>query len=134
MPMIDVYSPEGLVAEVDRRGLAEELTTALLRAEHAPDAEVYRHNTAAYLHTLPPSAVHTAATDQARVVRVQVITPPGGLDRDGQRQFVAEATGIVAKYAAGAPTWVILTEAAEGGWGIGGRALGKAEFAALRPR
>jgi hypothetical protein len=29
-------------------------------------------------------------------------------------------------------TWVILTEAAEGGWGIGGRALGKAEFAALR--
>jgi len=28
-------------------------------------------------------------------------------------------------------TWVLLTEAAEGGWGLAGTALGKPEFAAL---
>jgi phenylpyruvate tautomerase PptA (4-oxalocrotonate tautomerase family) len=28
-------------------------------------------------------------------------------------------------------TWVLLTEAAEGGWGLAGTAFGKPEFAAL---
>jgi phenylpyruvate tautomerase PptA (4-oxalocrotonate tautomerase family) len=64
-----------------------------------------------------------------------VLTPPAALNRDGQRQLVAEATEIVAKVA-GDPsqagrTWVLLTEAAEGGWGIAGTAFGRAEFAAL---
>jgi phenylpyruvate tautomerase PptA (4-oxalocrotonate tautomerase family) len=59
------------------------------------------------------------------------------LDRAAQRQFVARATEIVAEVA-GDPTqagrtWVFLTEAAEGGWGIGGIAFGREEFAALRP-
>ncbi len=59
----------------------------------------------------------------------------GGLSRDGQRQLVAEATQIVARIA-GDPsqasrTWVLLTEAAEGGWGIAGTAFGREEFAAL---
>ena len=31
-------------------------------------------------------------------------------------------------------TWVLLTEAAEGGWGIAGSAFGKEEFAALAAR
>jgi len=31
-------------------------------------------------------------------------------------------------------TWVILTEAAEGGWGLSGTAFGRAEFAALAAR
>jgi phenylpyruvate tautomerase PptA (4-oxalocrotonate tautomerase family) len=48
---------------------------------------------------------------------------------------VAEATEIVARIS-GDPsqagrTWVLLTEAAEGGWGIAGTALGREEFAAL---
>jgi hypothetical protein len=30
-----------------------------------------------------------------------------------------------------ARTWVLLTEAAEGGWGIAGAAFGRDEFAAL---
>ena len=57
------------------------------------------------------------------------------LNRDGQKQLVAEATQIVARIA-GDPsqttrTWVLLTEAAEGGWGIAGTAFGREEFAAL---
>jgi phenylpyruvate tautomerase PptA (4-oxalocrotonate tautomerase family) len=74
-----------------------------------------------------------------RTVRVQVITPPGAFKREGQRQLVSEATTIVAKVA-GDPsqaerTWVLLTEAAEGGWGIAGTAFGREEFVSLlRPK
>lgn len=136
MPMIDVYAPDGLFPAGTERRLAEELTLALLRAEGAPAAGPYMDNTAAYVHALPDSAVHTAATSGARTVRVQVLTPPGALTRDGQRAFVAEATGIVASLSGDQSqrerTWVLLTEAAEGGWGIGGVAFGQTEFAAAR--
>ncbi len=137
MPMIDVYAPDDLFPQGTDHKLAEELTLALLRAEGVPNpTEFHLNNTAAYIHRLPLSAVHTAASDQARTVRVQVITPPGAFKREGQKQLVAEATEIIAKVS-GDPsqskrTWVLLTEAAEGGWGIGGTAFGREEFIALR--
>jgi phenylpyruvate tautomerase PptA (4-oxalocrotonate tautomerase family) len=136
MPAIDVYAPQGLLPAGSERPLARALTEALLEAEGAPLADPYLENTAAYLHELPPAAVHTAGTDRARTVRVQVLTPPGVLDRAAQQRFVARATEIVADIS-GDPTqagrtWVFLTEAAEGGWGISGFAFGKEEFAALR--
>ena len=87
------------------------------------------------MHRLPTTAVHTAQTASARTVRVQVLTPPGALNRAGQKRLVAEVTGIVAKISGdpsqSARTWVLLTEAAEGGWGLAGTAFGRAEFAAL---
>src|SRR2546426_8649196 len=136
MPMIDVYAPADLFPAGTDRTLAEELTGALLRAEGvtAPSS-LHLDNTAAYVHRLPTTGVHTAGTASARTVRVQVLTPPGALNRAGQRSFVADATAIVARIA-GDPTqttrtWVLLTEAAEGGWGIGGTAFGREEFAAL---
>ncbi|TMD31045.1 MAG: 4-oxalocrotonate tautomerase [Chloroflexi bacterium] len=136
MPMIDVYAAADLFPEGADRALAEELTGALLRAEGvtAP-GPAHLNNTGAYIHRMPASTVHTAATDSARTVRVQVITPPGVLTRDGQRRLVADATEIVARIA-GDPsqagrTWVLLSEAAEGGWGIAGTAFGREEFAAL---
>lgn len=139
MPMIDVYAPEDLFPAGTDRQLAEKLTAALLRAEGvAEPGPALLHNTAAYVHRLPPDAVHTAATGSARTVRVQVLTPPGALDRDAQKALVAEATEIVATVA-GDPsqatrTWVLLTEAAEGGWGIAGTAYATADFAAATTR
>ena len=57
------------------------------------------------------------------------------LSREGQKQLVADVTQIVARIAGdpsqGGRTWVLLTEAAEGGWGIAGTAFGREEFAAL---
>jgi phenylpyruvate tautomerase PptA (4-oxalocrotonate tautomerase family) len=92
-------------------------------------------NTAAFIHRLPATAISTAGAGSARSVRVQIITPPGSLNREGQRQITREATEIVAEIAgASVPTWVILTEAAEGGWGIAGTAFGVEEFAALARR
>ena len=136
MPMIDVYAAADLFPVGTDRALAAELTAALLRAEGvAEPGPAHTNNTAAYIHRMPASTVHTAATDQARTVRVQVITPPAALTRDGQRQLVKDATEIVTRIA-GDPsqagrTWVLLTEAAEGGWGIAGTAFGREEFAKL---
>ena len=135
MPMIDVYAPDDLFPAGTDRQLAEELTSALLRAESVttPSA-AHLANTAAYIHHLDPRAVHTAGTRSARTVRVQVLTPPGALNRTDQKTLIAEATEIVARIA-GDPTqsgrtWVLLTEAAEGGWRIAGRVFGREEFAA----
>ncbi len=45
----------------------------------------------------------------------------------------AAADGVAtAAGARAARTWVLLTEAAEGGWGVAGVALGRDEFTALR--
>jgi len=136
MPMIDVYAASDLFPEGSDRTLAAELTAALLRAEGvATPQAAHLDNTGAYIHRMPASAVHTAGTDAARTVRVQVITPPAALSREGQKQLVAEATEIVARITGdpsqAARTWVLLSEAAEGGWGIAGTAFGREEFAAL---
>jgi phenylpyruvate tautomerase PptA (4-oxalocrotonate tautomerase family) len=139
MPMIDVYAVADLFPASADRSLGEQLTAALLRAEGvANPGPLHLNNTGAYIHRLPSSAVNTAASGAARTVRVQVLTPPGVLSRSAQKQLVAEVTEIVARVA-GDPsqaqrTWVLLTEAAEGGWGIAGTAFGKEEFAALAAR
>ncbi|HEV8049206.1 MAG TPA: hypothetical protein VGP88_01290 [Thermoplasmata archaeon] len=136
MPMIDVYAAADLFPAGSDRGLAAELTAAVLRAEGvATPGPFHTNNTAAYIHRMDPKTVHTAATDSARTVRVQIITPPGAPTRAGQNQLVREVTDIVTKIS-GDPgqasrTWVLLTEAAEGGWGLAGTAFGREEFAGL---
>lgn len=134
MPMIDVYAPADIFpADADEQ-LGNELALAVLRAEGVASPVPFQtNNTAAFVHRLP--IVSTAAQPSARAVRVQIITPPGSLNRDGQKQITKEATEIVARIA-GDPslaerTWVILTIAAEGGWGIAGTAYGQEEFGAL---
>ena len=139
MPMIDVYAPASLFpADADEK-LIDELTHAVLRAEGvATPGPFHLENTAAFVHRLPASAVGTAAHQPAPVVRLQIVTPPGALSREGQRQITREATEIVARLSGDASqagrTWVILTEAAEGGWGIAGTAFGKPEFSELARR
>ena len=136
MPMIDVYAPSDLLPSGTDRRIGEDLTRAVLRAEgvSAP-GPFHLENTAAFIHRMDPSAIQTAAQASARAIRVQIVTPPAALTRSGQKQLVQEVTAILAD-ACGDPTqarrtWVLLTEAAEGGWGIAGTAYGREEFAAL---
>lgn len=136
MPMIDVYAAADLFPADTDRAIGEALTLAVLRAEGvAAPGPLHTNNTAAYIHRMPADAVQTAATASARTVRIQIITPPGSLNREGQKQIVKEATEIVAKISGDptlpARTWVLLTEAVEGGWGMFGTAFGKEEFAGL---
>ena len=65
---------------------------------------------------------------------MQVLTNAGALDRDKQLAVVERLTALVAE-AAGDPglaerTWVLLTEAPEGGWGLWGHAHTNAELVA----
>ena len=136
MPMIDVYAPSDLLPSGTERRIGEDLTRAVLRAEgvSAP-GPFHLENTAAFIHRMDPSAIQTAAQASARTIRVQIVTPPAALTRSGQKQLVQDVTAILADVC-GDPsqakrTWVLLTEAAEGGWGIAGTAYGRQEFAAL---
>src|SRR5437660_4823954 len=104
MPMIDVYAPADLFPAGTDGLLGKELTMAVLRAEGvATRGPFHLNNTAAFIHLMVPHAVHTAATNSARTVRVQVITPPAALNRGGQKQLVKEITEIVTKVS-GDPT------------------------------
>src|SRR3989442_13121807 len=104
MPMIDIYAPADLFPAGTEGLLGKELTMAVLRAEGvATPGPFHLNNTAAFVHLMDPHAVHTAATNSARSVRVQVITPPAALTREGQKQLVKEITEIVTKVS-GDPT------------------------------
>jgi phenylpyruvate tautomerase PptA (4-oxalocrotonate tautomerase family) len=131
MPMIDVYAAAGTFG--DRHSLAVELATALMTIEEVPNIPMFRKNTAAFVHELPSEALSNVDGDSASV-RVQVLTNAGALDRDKQLAVVERLTAIVAE-AAGDPsqvgrTWVLLTEAPDGGWGLAGHANTNAELVA----
>ena len=131
MPMIDVYAAVGTFAE--KHKLAQDLANAVMRWEKVPPINLFRKNTAAFIHDLPPEAMSNAAGD-SNYVRVQVLTPVGVLDREKQIGVVRELTDIVAA-AAKDPTlpgrtWVLITESPEGGWGINGHANTGADIVA----
>lgn len=123
MPMIDVYCPAGTFA--DKHALAQTLAATLKEIEGVPDIPMFRANTAAFVHELPDGAISNVDGD-GNYVRVQVLTNAGALDRDKQLAVVERFTGLVAGAAAdeslAARTWVLLTEAVPGGWGLGGHA------------
>ena len=129
MPMIDVYAAAGTFA--DPHQLAVDLATAVMTIEQVPNIPMFRKNTAAFVHELPPNSLSNVDGD-SNYVRVQVLTNDGALDRDKQLAVVRQLTDIVAQ-AASDPTltertWVLLTEAPEGGWGIAGHANTNAEL------
>ncbi len=135
MPMIDVYATEGTFH--DRKALAHDLASAVMRWEGVPAIPLFTDNTAAFIHDLPGDAISNVTGD-SNYVRVQVLTPIGVLNRDKQLGVVKDLTAIVAA-AAGDPsltdrTWVLITESPDGGWGISGHANTGADIAAAARR
>jgi phenylpyruvate tautomerase PptA (4-oxalocrotonate tautomerase family) len=128
MPMIDIYAA-GTFA--DTHQLAADAAGTVMRVEQVPDIPMFRQNTAAFVHELPAGCLSNVDGDSS-YVRVQVLTNAGALDRDKQLSVVRELTDLVAT-AAGEPglaarTWVLLTEAPDGGWGLQGHANTNAEL------
>jgi phenylpyruvate tautomerase PptA (4-oxalocrotonate tautomerase family) len=121
MPMIDVYAQPNTFAEPNQ--LAQDLATTLMEIEGVPAIPMFRNNTAAFVHT--PTAISNVV-GEGNYVRVQVLTNAGALDRDKQLAVVAKFTEIVAAAAGDEGlkerTWVLLTEAYDGGWGLWGHA------------
>jgi phenylpyruvate tautomerase PptA (4-oxalocrotonate tautomerase family) len=112
--------------------------------EQVPDIPMFRQNTAAFIHDLPAGSLSNVDGD-TNYVRIQVLTNAGALDRGKQLAVVEQLTRIAAE-AAGDPTlvsrtWVLLTEAPEGGWGLDGHAntnqelvaAARAQIASLQP-
>ena len=143
MPMIDVYATAGTFA--DKHQLAIDLATAVMTVEGVPNIPMFRQNTAAFVHELPAGDLSNV-NGESNYVRVQVLTNAGALDREKQLGVVAQLTALVAA-AAGDPglperTWVLLTEAPQGGWGLKGHAstneelvaAARAEIAALQAK
>ena len=131
MPMIDVYAATGTVP--DTAQLAKDLAAAVMAVEGVPNIPMFRKNTAAFVHELPATALANVDGDST-YVRVQVLTNAGALDREKQIALVAKLTELVAA-AAGDPslaerTWVLLTEAPDGGWGLWGHAHTNEELVA----
>jgi phenylpyruvate tautomerase PptA (4-oxalocrotonate tautomerase family) len=129
MPMIDVYSTSGTIK--DPKSLARDLAETLMKIEQVPNIPMFRKNTAAFVHDLPDGALSNVDGD-GNYVRVQVLTNAGALNREKQLAVVRQFTDLVAA-AAGDPsltarTWVLLTEAVEGGWGLAGHANTNSEL------
>jgi phenylpyruvate tautomerase PptA (4-oxalocrotonate tautomerase family) len=140
--MIDVYAAIGTFP--DAAQLAKDLAAAVMAVEGVPNIPMFRKNTAGFVHDLPATALANVDGDST-YVRVQVLTNAGALDREKQIALVAKLTELIAA-AAGDPslserTWVLLTEAPEGGWGLWGHAhtneelvaAARAEIAKLTP-
>jgi phenylpyruvate tautomerase PptA (4-oxalocrotonate tautomerase family) len=131
MPMIDVYATGGTFA--DPKTLARDLASTLMKIEQVPNIPMFRNNTAAFIHDLPDGALSNVEGD-GNYVRVQVLTNTGALNREKQIAVVRQFTDLVAAAAGdpslGARTWVLLTEAIEGGWGLAGYANTNAELVA----
>ena len=131
MPMIDVYAATGTFN--DKKKLAIDLASAVMRWEGVPAISLFKDNTAAFVHDLPADSFSNVSGD-SDYIRVQVLTPIGVLTRDKQLGVVRELTDIVAG-AAGDPklterTWVLIVESPEGGWGINGHANTGADIVA----
>lgn len=131
MPMIDVYAKAGTFKNPHQ--LASDLAQTLMTIEGVPNIPMFRQNTAGFVHELDGRALSNVDGDNDHV-RVQVVTNAGALDRDKQLAVVSQFTDLVAAAADDASlskkTWVILTEAVEGGWGLWGHAHTNEELVA----
>jgi phenylpyruvate tautomerase PptA (4-oxalocrotonate tautomerase family) len=140
VPMIDVYATVGTFP--DKHQLAADLATTLMAIEGVPDIPMFRQNTAGFVHDVPAGDLANVNGDGS-YVRVQVLTNAGALSREQQLSVVEQFTALVATAADDqtlrARTWVLLTEATAGGWGLRGHAhtndelvaAARAEIAAL---
>ena len=139
--MIDIFAAEGTFTDPHR--LAMSAAAAVKAVEQVPDIPMFRKNTAAFVHELPGEAIANVDGD-SNYVRVQVLTNFGALDAEKKLAVVRKLTDLVVD-AANDPsladrTWVLLTEAPDGGWGLWGRAhtnqdliaAARAEMAKLR--
>ena len=105
--------------------LAIDAATTVKTIEGVPDIPMFRKNTAAFVHELPIGTFANVDGDET-YVRVQVLTNEGALDRTKQVAVVEQLTKLVSTAAGDERlqerTWVLLTEAKEGGWGLWGHA------------
>jgi phenylpyruvate tautomerase PptA (4-oxalocrotonate tautomerase family) len=131
MPMIDVTYVRGSVDDQVLTGLTDELVTALLRAERAPDTPFLRDNTVVYLHALQPAAQLVGGREPgAPRFRVEMTVFEGALSQDRKEQLAADVHAAVCTAAGIDPrgprayhVWTLIHEIPEGNWAGGGKVI-----------
>jgi phenylpyruvate tautomerase PptA (4-oxalocrotonate tautomerase family) len=131
MPMIDLTYLRGSLDEQALGRLTDELVTALLRAERAPDTPFLRDNTLVYLHALDPAAQSVGGHDAgAPRFRVEMTVFEGALSQDRKEQLAADVHAAVCAAAGIDPegpralhVWTLIHEIPEGNWAGGGKII-----------
>ena len=129
MPMIDLAYVRGSLHDQALGRLTDELVTALLRAEHAPDPPFLRDNALVYLHDLDPAAQSVGGRGSgAPRFRVEMTVFEGGLSRDRKEQLAADVHAAVCSAAGIEPegerafqVWMLIHEIPDGNWAGGER-------------
>lgn len=127
MPMIDITLRRGTLDERSSAHLADELLSALLRWEGAPDNDEARSLAWAFVNDVDDIRVASSPSGRPHV-RIGVTTPQGALDDARRAGLIAEVTRIVLAAAGEDDTpenafrvWVQLHEIDDGCWGAAGR-------------
>jgi phenylpyruvate tautomerase PptA (4-oxalocrotonate tautomerase family) len=131
MPMIDLTYVRGSLADRALAQLTDELVTALLRAERAPDTPFLRDNTLVYLHALDPAAQSVGGRGAAAPrFRVEATVFEGALSQDRKERLAADVHAAVCAAAGIEPegeralhVWTLIHEVPEGNWAGGGKII-----------
>jgi phenylpyruvate tautomerase PptA (4-oxalocrotonate tautomerase family) len=131
MPMIDLTYLRGSLTDQALGVLTEELVTALLRAERAPDTPFVRDNTLVYLHALDPAAQSVGGRGAgAPRFRVEMTVFEGALSQDRKERLAADVHAAVCAAAGIEPegeralhVWTLIHEVPEGNWAGGGKII-----------
>jgi phenylpyruvate tautomerase PptA (4-oxalocrotonate tautomerase family) len=131
MPMIDLTYVQGSLEQQALGRLTDELVTALLRAERAPDTPFLRENTLVYLHELDPAAQSVGGRGPgAPRFRVEMTVFAGALPKDRKEQLAADvhvavcgAAGIDPDGKRAFHVWTLIHEMPEGNWAGGGKII-----------
>ncbi|MBV8177879.1 MAG: tautomerase family protein [Mycobacterium sp.] len=131
MPMIDLTYVRGSLNDQALAQLTDELVTALLRAERAPDTPFLRDNTLVYLHALDPAAQSVGGLGAgAPRFRIEVTVFEGAVSQDRKEQLAADvhsavcaAAGIEPEGARALHVWTLIYEIPEGNWAGGGKII-----------
>lgn len=124
MPMIQLTVPAGVLDEVARCDLQNDLAATLLKWEGAPDNAFFRAQAWTLIDEVPGNRFAALEDDLPRF-RVDVTVPEGALSPRRREGLVKEVTEKVLA-AAGLPdddtlrVWVLVHEQPEGTWGAGG--------------
>jgi phenylpyruvate tautomerase PptA (4-oxalocrotonate tautomerase family) len=131
MPMIDLTFVRGSFDDEALSRLTDELVTALLRAERAPDTPFMRDNTVVYLHPLEPAAqlVGGRRPGEPRF-RADMTVFEGALSKDRKEQLAADVHAAICAAAGIDPSgprayhvWTLIHEIPEGNWAGAGQVI-----------
>jgi phenylpyruvate tautomerase PptA (4-oxalocrotonate tautomerase family) len=131
MPMIDLTYVRGSLEEQALGRLADELVTALLRAERAPDTPFLRDNTWVYLHAVEATDLSVGGRGPGTPrFRVELTVFEGALDKERKERLAADvhaavcaAAGIEPQGSRAFHVWTLIHEIPEGNWAGGGKVI-----------